>query len=318
MKKLATLFILIFIGFSSFGQSSLVNGNFEGWFWAPHPTHAQQGFYEPQGPFFHTLNILDTIQAAPGLTVYRSDSAHSGNYAARVITREISLMQVIIPGVIGNIIINWTGMTAILGEPFTWATKPTRFQGYYMSFPIENDSSAAILLLSKWDNTKKQRDTVAYTKLIFHGTVDTYTLFDEPIDYWDSSKMPDSITVLLLSCGGYNAKHMMGSVGQVGSTAYFDDVTLTDIAGFQYMLMPEVNVRTSPNPTTGLLKVELSEVLKNGLFEVFNLQGKHINTYSLNGISSTFHVGDLSNGTYCFKITQDGKVVNTGTFIVTK
>jgi len=318
MKKLATLFILIFIGFSSFGQSSLVNGNFEGWFFAYHPTHAQQGFYEPQGPFFHTLNILDTIALPPGLTCYRTDSAHSGNYAARVITKKISLMGVIIPGVVGNLQINWEGMKAVLGEPFEWATKPSRFQGYYMSFPVNNDSSAAIILLSKWNTTSHQRDTIAYTRLVFHGTVNTYTLFDEPINYIVPDIMPDSITVLLLSCGGYNASYMMGSVGEVGSQAYFDDVTLTDIAGFQYMLMPEVNVKLSPNPTSGSMKVELSETIKNSVFEVYNLQGKKLNQFSLNGSSNTIHVGELSNGAYYFKVTQEGKVLNSGSFMVTK
>jgi len=315
MKKIITVCALISLVLFSYGQSSLVNGNFEGWYFASHPTHAQQGFYEPYGPFFHTLNILDTIATPPGLTCFRTDSVHGGNYAARVVTQEIDFMQVIIPGVVGTINISWAGMKAILGEPFIWATKPSRFQGYYMSFPVNNDSSAAIILLSRWNTITKHRDTLAYNRLVFHGKVDTYTLFDEPITYLDNVTMPDSITVLLVSCAGFNATYMMGSVGSVGSQAYFDDVTLTDIAGFKYLLMPEVNVKLSPNPTSGLLRVELGEEIRNGVFEVINLQGKVLQKYNLSGLSNAFQLGDLANGTYYFKVSRDNQIVNSGSFI---
>ena len=78
MKKFAALFMSVFFGLSVFGQSTLNNGNFEGWYFAPHPTHAGQGFYEPTGGFFQTLNILDTIATPPGLTAYPTDSMHTG------------------------------------------------------------------------------------------------------------------------------------------------------------------------------------------------------------------------------------------------
>ncbi len=317
MKKIATLCALIFFGLSSFGQSSLPNGNFESWYFAAHPTHAQQGFYEPSGPFFHTLNILDTIATPPGLTCYRTDSVHAGNYAARVITQQIALMEVIIPGVVGTINIDWAGMRAILGESYTWATKPSRFQGSYMSFPVNNDSSAAIVLLSKWNIDSYKRDTIAYTRLVFHGTVNNYTFFDEPITYLNNVTMPDSITVLLLSCAGYNAKYMLGSVGSVGSQAYFDDVTLTDIAGFEYQLMPEVSVKLSPNPTSGILRVDLGEEIRNGVFEVINLQGKVLKKYVLDGLFNTINLGDLANGSYYYKISRENQVVNSGSFVFT-
>ena len=68
--------------------------------------------------------------------------------------------------------------------------------------------------------------------------------FDELINYRDQTTMPDTITVLLLSCAGYNAVNMMGCVGQIGTQAMFDDVTLTDITGFQYL--PDAGGRSDP------------------------------------------------------------------------
>jgi len=318
MKKLSMLFVMLVWSVVTFGQSALVNGNFEGWFFAYHPTHALHGFWEPQGPFFRTLNALDTIATPPGLTVYRTDSVHSGNFAARVETQEIAVMQVKIPGVVGTLQLDWVGMKAILGQPYTWNTKPTRFQGYYMSFPKANDSSAAILLLSKWNTATHKRDTLAYNRLVFHGTVSSYTLFDAPVNYINNTTMPDSITVLLLSCAGYNARYMLGSVGQVGSQAYFDDVTLTDVTGTQYLLMPEVTVKLSPVPVSDQLTVSLSGELSHGSMEIYTTTGQTVNTVPLIATTNTISVSALAAGVYFYKVLDGNSVINSGKFIVSR
>ena len=318
MKTNVLLFFSLFFGLTVVGQSSLVNGNFEGWYFASHPTHAGHGFYEPTGGFFQTLNILDTIPTPPGLTAYPSDSAHSGSKAARVITEKIDVMDIVIPGVIGTIAINWSTLNASLGKPFIWTTKPSRFQGYYMSFPKNNDSSAAILLLSKWNTGTHKRDTIAYNHLVFHGTVNTYTLFDTAVQYRNLVTMPDSITVLLLSCAGYNASFMMASVGQVGSQAYFDDVTLSNISGIDYLLMPDVNVKLSPNPARDRMQIELSEMVKNGTFEIYNSTGKIIDTQLLKSQSQQINLERLSNGVYFYKVTDGNRTVNSGEFMISK
>jgi hypothetical protein len=318
MKKIGFLLLSFVFSIAAFSQSSLPNGNFEGWYFAPHPTHANQGFYEPHGGFFQTLNILDTIPTPPGLTVYPTDSAHGGTKAARLITKKIAVLDVLIPGVIGTIGINWASLNATLGKPFTWTTKPERFQGYYMSFPLANDSSAAIILLSKWNTANHKRDTIAYTRLVFHGTVSTYTPFDAAIQYRDAVTMPDSITVLLLSCAGYNATFMMASVGQVGSKAYFDDVTITNVAGMNYLLMPEISVKITPNPAHDIIRVDLSEVVSNGTFEVYSTSGKLFRKEPLSGRTLTMSVDGLPNGAWFYKVTDGTKALNSGEFIVSK
>lgn len=313
MKKLFTLIAVIFLAYAGKSQSTLPNGDFESWTF--NSTH---GFYEPNGGFFHTLNQLDTIPTPPGVTAYPSDTAHTGNKAARLVTRKIDLLFVLIPGVIGTLKINWATANAILGEPFIWSTKPERFQGYYMAFPLNGDSTGAIVLLSKWNSATMKRDTIAYTKLVFHGVVDTYTEFDAPIEYWDNTTMPDSITLLLLSCAGYNAVNMMGSVGQVGSQAFFDDVTLTNISGIDMLLMPDVGVSLAPNPAAGRMTVTLSEKVKDGMFEVFDSQGKKITKFRLNGISETIDVTVLRSGSYFYRVTDGARSLNTGTFLITR
>lgn len=312
MKKTAVIIVSLFLAFSGFSQSSLPNGNFEGWTQSPH------GFWEPDGGFFKTLNILDTIPTPPGITAYPCDTAHGGSKSAGLITREILLgpVHILIPGVIGNLRINWFTQNATLGAPYIWPTKAQRFQGFYMADPLNGDSTGAIILLSKWNGITHQRDTIAYTRLIFQGIINTWTEFDVPINYWDNTTMPDSITILLLSCGGYNAENMMASVGQVGSRAFFDDVTLTNIAGIEILLMPDVEVKLSPNPASDYLTVTLDKPVSGGVFEIYTVLGKLLQRHSLSGVSVQISVGELPGGSYYYKLTDGRKLLNSGSFIV--
>jgi hypothetical protein len=318
MKKLFTIAFLFAVSYmTSMSQSTLPNGNFEDWYFANHLTHAGGGFYEPGGGFFKSLNILDTIPTPPGLTCYRCDTVYSGNYAARVITRKIDALDILIPGVLGTLEINWQTLNATLGTPYIYSTRAGSFQGWYKSFPVGGDSTGAVILLSKWNATTHKRDTIGYKRFVFHETSTDYTFFDGAIEYKDT-QMPDSITVLLLSCAGYNGKNMMACVGNVGSQALFDDVTVTDVNGFQYELMPEVNVKLSPNPVSNILRIELDKIVANGQFLVYTLDGKEILGARLSGIYNQVSVASLIPGSYYYKVSDGKHILNSGSFIVRK
>jgi len=318
MKKILVLFALVCLGLNAFSQqSSLPNGNFESWTQKPN-----WGYYEPNGGFFHTLNILDTVPTSAGVTVYRcSDTVHGGSYSARCITRGMVIVQpvvVTIPGAIGTLKINWVKSTAILGEKYTWTTKPDRFQGYYQSYPLNNDTSAAIILLSKWNTGTHRRDTIAYNRLVFKGIVNSWTLFDTQVNYRDNTTMPDSITVLLLSCAGYNASNMLGSVGQIGSQAYIDDVTITNVAGVEYIFQPRVDVKISPNPANSYINLQLDKPVKDGSFEIYDSQGRNAGKFEMNEMTGKFNVSNLSAGVYYYRFRNSGELINTGSFIINR
>jgi hypothetical protein len=284
MKKILTLAVLVLcISVYGYGQQNIRGGDFEHWKY-----NTVHHYYEPDSSIFSTLNILDTIPTPSGITASPCDTAHSGTYSVRLVTGYIDLVQAVIPGVIGTIKINWVTDKAILGIPYPYgSTLPTRFLGYYQSYPLVNDSSAAVLLLSKWNSTSipNRRDTLAYNRLAFHGIIDSWTAFDTAVTYRDHSTIPDTLTLLLLSCAGFNATNMLGSVGQIGSMALFDDVNLTDVSGFPLLLMPSVKVKLSPNPASQYLKIELGRSVENGYFEVYDAQAKFIQQVPLNGNS---------------------------------
>lgn len=319
MKKLFTILIVAaFLSQTGVSQSTLPNGNFNDWDWIIHPTHAGGGFYEPGGGFFKSLNILDTIATPPGLTCFRSDEAHSGAYAARVMTQQIAILQVLIPGVIGTLKINWNTLNATLGVPYTYPAKARSFQGWYKSAPLNGDSAGAVLFLSKWNPFTSKRDTIGYKRLVFKNAVSEYTFFDAEVYYKDPNTMPDSITILLLSSAGYNAQNMLNSVGRVGSQAWFDDVTITDVNGIQHQLMPEIDVKLYPNPASDMMNVELEKAIKKGEFIIYSMDGKQLDVIPLTQIKNLVPVSSLPAGTYYYKISDGKSAKNSGSFVVTR
>lgn len=328
MKKLILLLAIIAISASAFAQQpSLPNGNFESWTSVtatppslPPPANFVYNYFEPNGGFFKTLNKLDTIPTSCGVSVFRAkDTVHSGNYAARCMTKQMIIVPpvvTIIPGVIGTLKIDWLYSRAILGVPYTWTTKAQRFQGWYQSYPVNGDSTGAVLLFSKWNSGTKKRDTIAYNRLVWKTQVNTWTQFDVAINYRNNTLMPDTICVLLLSCGGFNASNMLGSVGQPGSQALFDDVTITNVAGVEYVFDPQVAVKISPNPASSYVNVSLDKTVRNGIFQVYSASGAKVGEYEISGISSRIDISRLQSGVYYYRLTADGQSLNTGSFIV--
>jgi hypothetical protein len=317
MKKLVLLTAVFLIGlnFFSYAQLILPNGDFESW------THnAKWGYDEPTGGFFSTLNKLDTIPTPPGVTVFKCDTAHAGSYSAKCVTQKIEIMNILIPGVIGTIKINWATNAAILGLPYKWSVLPQRFQGYYQAYPLNGDSTGAILLLSKWNTSTKKRDTLAYNRLIFHGIISSWTKFDTAVVYRDNTVMPDSITLLLLSCGGYNASNMFGSVGQVGSVALFDDVTLTGLPpyGIAETHHNSIDLSLSPNPSSEYINIKLEQTYRDGVFEIYDTQGRRTGQFEMTGLTCHINVGNLVPGVYHYRFMSANEVLNSGSFIINR
>jgi len=320
MYKLVLLFAVSLIGFSSIGkaQNILPDGDFESWHLYTPVTSAS--FYEPTGGFFKTMNILDTIPTPPGITVYRCDTAHAGTYSARCITRRIDVLNITIPGVVGNITLHFQTSSAILGVPFKWTDKPVRFEGYYKSYPLNGDSTGVLLLLSKWNTSTKKRDTIAYNRLVFHGTVSDWTKFDTAIVYRNTTVMPDSVCMLLLSCAGYNASNMFGSVGQVGSQALFDDITLTGVYpwGVENLLKQDIIFGISPNPSSDYINVKIDRTVKNGILEIYNTMGQIVSSFQMQEISGRFNVSKLSVGMYYYRFGDSKQTMASGSFIINR
>ncbi len=316
-RKLTFTLVLLCLFAFGYSQNGIQGGGFESWKKVDKLPNSH--YYEPDNSWFSTLNILDTIPTPPGITAYPCDTVHGGLHSARVITRKIDVLSIVIPGVIGTIKIKWSNSSAILGMPYPYGDSiPKIFSGFYKFYPLANDSAAAVILLSKWNNATHRRDTIAYDRLVFRGTVSDFTEFSTPVTYLKTATTPDSLTILLLSCAGFNARNMFGSVGTVGTQAIFDDVSLTGVNGIPLLLMPSVSLKLFPNPASSIMRVEMNSEVNNGSFEVYDASGKFLRSVPVNGKSCTVNVKDLTSGVYFYKLTRNSKNLNSGTFIVSQ
>jgi hypothetical protein len=326
MRKLVLSVIALFILTAGFAQSNISNGDLENWYTVPvsGTLEYMQPGTGPADNYLTSLNELASIPPpiGPGpVTVFRTDDAHSGTYAAKLVSANFPLIpsDVFIPGMIGTCQMMMTENRAKLGRQCE-GCRPVKFTGWYKSMPVGGDSTTAVALVSKWNAETKHRDTIGFGSAVFHGTVDTYTQFEVILHYTypASSLASDSLTLLCVSSGGFSAVNFMGGVGEIGSTMYVDELMLEYPAGIQQSLMPEVTVKTWPNPATEVLNVELSREVKGGVIEVMQADGKIAGSFTVTGLRASLPVQSLVNGTYYYRLLEGKSVFSTGSFIIRK
>jgi hypothetical protein len=323
MRKLLALFVFAFISNFAFTQT-IPNGDLENWD-SLHSATTSTYWWQPS---FVGINWLGTLNSLAGLptstggpgpiTVSRTTDAYSGTYAAKLVSHPMNLgdITIFIPGMLGTAVMDMVGVRAIIGNPCP-GCKPLHFKGYYKFEPAGEDSCAVVAIVSKWNNETHKRDTIAYGKMVQHSAVSVYTPFDIELTY-GLSGVPDSLSYLMVSSGGFNVINFMGSQGNDGSTMYVDEVSLEYPAGIEQSLMPDVGVKVYPNPATDQITVELTDKVENGRLEVYTMEGKSTGTYNLKEVKTNLQVKNLSPGTYYFKLMENNHLLNTGTFLIVK
>lgn len=321
MRKIFALILFAFISIGGFTQS-IPNGDLEKW----DSLHSETTTAWWRQPSFVGINWLGTLNSLVGLgvtsggpgpeTVFRTTDAYSGTYAAKLVTGHLifGISTIRIPGMLGTAVMDFKGVRALLGNPCP-GCKPLHFKGFYKFEPVNGDSCAVVVVVSKWNSSTHKRDTISYGKMVEHSAVNTYTPFDIALDYTVST-VPDSLTFLMVSSAGFNVVNFMGGVGQDGSTMYVDEVSLEYPAGIVQSLMPDVGIKVYPNPASEKITVELSEKVDNGRLEVYTIEGKSVGTYNMNEVKTNISVKSLSAGTYYFKLMERNHLLNTGTFII--
>jgi hypothetical protein len=323
MKKHLLLVLLTFLAALGFSQSNVPNGNLENWYNVP--VSGTLNYDQPgTGPADNWLCTLNELAAVPfplgpgPVTVFKTDDVHSGNFAAKCVSAQYGPpINVFIPGMLGTATLDMPGQRALVGRPCS-GCRPLHLKGWYKFTPVNGDSAAAVLLVSKWNSTTKKRDTIGFGKQVFKSEVSQYAEFDVAMNYNypSSSLSSDSMSLLTVSSAGFSVINFMGGVGQPGSTLYIDDLMLGYPAGIEQALMPDVTVKIYPNPAKDIMTIELSEQVKEGSLEVYTMDGKMVFSYSINEVINTLPVYSLASGSYYFKLKEGKEIVNTGSFII--
>ena len=300
-----------------FAQDTINNGHLESWIHYADSSHSFD-YWEPAGYFLKTLDTLQTLATGAGpITTERTTDSHTG-YAAKLTTKlfPVGSLNILNPGTLGTITLHLPGSYVNIGSQYTFSEPPKNLTGWAKFQPVSGDSASVVLLVSKWDPAKHAKDTLMFGRVVFHNMDTVYKEFTVPMTYYDLVTHPDSVTLLACSSAGFNVLNLYGSIGQINSTLYIDDLVLALTNGIEEVLMPEIGVKTFPNPAKDLLNIQLNKDLHGGTLLIYSGNGQFITSYPVNGVSNSYPVGFLANGLYMYKLVQNDHALNTGKFTI--
>jgi hypothetical protein len=280
MKKLYTALTLILTSFCVYAQEQLPNNDFENWgaFSActgfdtlTNYTTSDQNYYKS----------LPFCYAAAGVS--KSTDAQSGTYALKLKGTDFFSNP-------STSYITFSKLTTgeIKGIPFT--SQPNRLTGYYK---FNSGSTSDSLIVSV--NFSKDGETFGYAYFKTGTTVNTYTKFDLPIEYFPEQS-PDSVIVVIQiddENGGANA----------------NTVALIDNLKFEYTntnIDPDKELHTAVNLVQKEGVIEFSETVSN--VKVSDIIGNTV--ISNHGETRELNINSLSRGVYILSYYYNNKPVS--------
>ncbi len=266
-------------------------------------------YEEPSGGVWATANKVVQLSGLYPVTTTKTPDAHSGAYAAQIVTDEIPLLNLLVTGTLstGEFDAQATPPNNLLrGTPYTG--RPGSFRGWYKFTSVQGDSCSIYAWLHKWNGSG--RDTIGFAGMFPDQTVATYTQWDIPFDY-KSSDDPDSISIVFASSAAGESFQ-----GQPGNTLIVDELELTTATGIPQVLMAEIGATVYPNPASEFVDLRLEEPVKNAVVDIYAVTGQMVRTVDLQQDYARIEVQDLPRGTYHYVVRSPEANVVSGTFLV--
>ncbi|MCF6364602.1 MAG: T9SS type A sorting domain-containing protein [Bacteroidales bacterium] len=196
MKKIILLTIINFTFILLYSQQ-IPNGNFENW------------TNDSDAEGWNSVNIGFPVNF---YSAQQTTDSYQGTYAANLTTESTALG--VIPGIITLGEIDIENQTITGGIPFT--ERPNGISYFFKYVPQGNDTSVMISILTKWNETTQETDTIAMTAYFTADQFDVYTKVAVPYIY-NSIDSPDSLNVIFISSG---------FSGNAGSSLLIDSIAL--------------------------------------------------------------------------------------------
>ena len=281
--------------FNCVAQNEIPNPGFE--YWEQFGT-IFNNYEEPVG--WSTSNAETVIFQFQTATKVEDDQfVYSGNYALKLRTHYIGILNLSVPGGVAtadlNINLAIQSIEASGGVPFS--LRPSALQGWYQYIPAAQDSARIGMLLSRWNPVNQLRDTVATA--IFETTELTngYIPFSTDFEY-QSELNPDTMIIGIL-CGKVVDP-------PEGTEMYVDDLSLVydAVSSFQN----KVNrINAFPNPARNRIFYNAPSA---EIIELWTVQGVQSKTYNVLDQSDVINVEHVPPGLYIMRFyTSSGRVI---------
>lgn len=291
MKNLIKLILLVVLSSKAFSQ--IPNNDFESW------TNVS-GYQSPVGwdnlnDITNTSGIYTCIQGTPG---------YLGASYLYLMSKNIP-GKGIIPGVAVCGELDTLTYKAKSGFPFS--SRPQDLTYYMQYMPYDpSDSSSVKVLLSKWNVSFLQRDTIAYGETYFNGMAHSWIYRTTPLSYY-SGDAPDSAMIIISSSDNTPFEY---------SYIYVDNLQfIGNVAGIEENHLNLTNLNVFPNPTNGNFFIEYELLYEDKVsIAITDVLGRTLYTSypeaKLSGLYKNEINIELKNGVY-FIFLKAGNTTST-------
>jgi hypothetical protein len=302
MKKIFTLISILSVSITGLWAQATPNPGFESW------THTSSilGAYDTP----NNWNCANSSTGSTGvITVLKSTSAHSGSFAAELITKQIPApFSQLVPGMITTGTINTTSQTITGGIAYT--LRPDSITGWYKYTPQGGENG--FIAFDLFGSASGNSDTIAKAGFSTPAaTVGTFTRFAAALTY-TTTTTPVVNSMWLLSSSNND-----GLATSVGSILYVDDLSLVfNPTGVTEQEKPEFTI--SPNPVVDHFVIK-NVLGTKALFILYDVTGRKVSEEKINNATTVINVSTLPNGVYSYSVTDENNTtIKGGKLIIQK
>jgi len=240
---------------------------------------------------------------------FQSTDAHSGNYAAKIISRQqdtLGLATGILvnayPGVnIAKLLLDpgnpYAAITYQGGTPVTKQVVSVKAWIKYLPMGTDNGE-----ILVQAHDTISGKDTVVGTGDITFGAISSYTQVQIDVSYPFSTLIPKAIVVTFLS-SSYSTS---SSTPADSSAMYIDDVTMS-LVDVPIVAAEKDIVSCYPNPSNGIVNLQGSAG-KQLHWQLYDLNGKPVMEQEFTDHTS-LDLSYLSAGLYFYNVADEKGII---------
>jgi len=297
MKKIFTLLFISLLSFSVAFSQTIPNSSFENWI--PYSSACASG-ERPTG--WQTTDSLSVCYFAGHTAVKEGVDKCDALYSIKL-TSVISPLKA--PGVATNGILSATAASG--GTPDT--ARSAQLTGCYKYVPQAGDTGIISAFLFRWNGVS--RDTIASIRQLLLTTVSTMTNFNFNFTYKDWSHQPDTVLIVLQSSPALNS-------AQANSTLIVDNLAMIGYVGInENKIIRSINIFPQPAQDGLNIHVELAQNVSLK-YEIADLTGRKILSGKLESANEKIDIRNLSRGNYFVSLLNDGAIVYSTKFIVSK
>jgi hypothetical protein len=274
-----TFLLLAFLGAMNFSFAQIPNAGFESW--------TNMGTYDNPDSW----GTMNNTTALSGIyTATKGSPGSPGSFYLKLTSKTIG------PNVANGIAVSGV-LDTIAHLPksgFPFSLRPQSFTGKWQHMIFGTSAGAVTAILTKWNSTLIQRDTVATANYFLSDMAMSWTNFSIDFNYM-SGEFPDSCVIILRASG---------PVPTASDYLWVDNLAFSgSVAGLSENPLPESAIKVYPNPAKDKV-VFLSTITFNEGDKIFitDMSGRLIMEKDLKENVFSISASAFANGTYNYSI----------------